>query len=684
MTWSELQAEPAFGFTVIGLIIVFGPLVAERLRLPGLLGLLVFGAVVGPNVLDLFPTFSTLRAIGDIGVLYLIFLSGLQLDLDSFAKNWRISAGFGGLTSVFPMVLGTLAALAAGIDLTASILIGSFWASFTLIAYPVIVRYGLTRNRAVSAIVGASSITDTVSLVVLAIIVGAETGDAGGVQLLVELALGFAVLVGYCLFVVPFVARWFFTGLGQERALRFVLVLVAMTSSAVVADLMGVEALIGAFFAGVGLNRIVPNASPLMSVTEFYGNAFFIPTFLVSVGLLFDPQLMVQWSTIRLALLFGLALVAGKAIAAVISGRLFRLEAAEVGLMFSVSVAQAAATLAATIVGLGAGLYGDNVVNAVMVVVSLSLVITSVGAERFAPRVHPPTGDTRALGEAILVPVEREPSAVTTNFKFAARLAESSGGVLQPLVVVTTTSAGDIDAGRQRCAETDRVLRRLGLDVESVLRVDRSVATGIHRASIESSSSMLLLPWPRPEGIRSWLLGASYQEVIGASSIPTAVAAIHDEPFERIVILARRPDLLPGRVTTLSMAAALAEQLRERDHLVGIGPLDLESIATAGVVLPEETVELAPGDADSSSWLRTVARVGDLTPGDADSSSWLRTVTRAGDLVIAPIDTAISSTLVALHEDGRSVLAVSDSRGGEPFRGGSTLAFGVGSSIGPT
>ncbi|MAT06815.1 MAG: hypothetical protein CL424_17415 [Acidimicrobiaceae bacterium] len=340
MTWTELQAEPAFGFTVVGLIIVFGPLVAARLRLPGLLGLLVFGAVVGPNVLDLFPTFATLRSIGDIGVLYLIFLSGLQLDLDSFAKHWRISAGFGALTSVFPLVLGTLAALAAGIDLTPSILIGSFWASFTLIAYPVIAKYGLTKNRAVAAIVGASSITDTVSLVILAIIIGKETGDVGGARLMFNLGGGFVVLAAYSFLVVPLVARWFFAGLGQERTLRFVLVLVGMTSSALVAEVVGIEALIGAFFAGVGLNRLVPNASPLMAVTEFFGNAFFIPAFLVSVGLLFDPQLMFEWATIRLALFFVGALIAGKTIAALITGRMFRLAPAEVGLMFSVSVAQ--------------------------------------------------------------------------------------------------------------------------------------------------------------------------------------------------------------------------------------------------------------------------------------------------------------------------------------------------------
>lgn len=663
MTWTELQAQPAFGFTVVGLIIVFGPLVAERLRLPGLLGLLVLGAVVGPNVLDLFPSFATLQSIGAIGVLYLIFLSGLQLDLDSFARHWKISAGFGALTSIFPMVLGTVAALVAGIDLVASILIGSFWASFTLIAYPVIVRYGLMKNRAVSGIVGASSITDTVSLVVLAIVVGAETGDVSGVRLAFDLTLGFAVLAAYCFLVVPAVARWFFSGLGQERTLRFVLVLVAMTSSALVAQAMGVEALIGAFFAGVGLNRMVPNASPLMAVTEFFGNAFFIPAFLVSVGLLFDPQLMFRWSTIRIAILFVAALLIGKAVAAVLTGRWFRLDPAETGLMFGVSVGQAAATLAATVVGFDAGLYGDDVVNAVMVVVSVSLIVTSVVSERFAPRVQPPAGDDRPLGEAILLPVEHESEAIANNFRFAARIAAGSGGVLQPLVVVTTTSTADIEDGRRRCTEIDSVLRRLGLDVESTLRVDRSVATGVHRASIESSSSMLLLPWPRPEGVRSWMLGSGYAEIVAASSIPTAIAAIQDEPFERIVLLARRSDLLPGRVPTLMVAASLARQLCDRDRPLALGPLPVADVRDAGVALPDEVTALEPGD---------------------DVAAWLTAMTRPTDLVIAPIDPGINSTLIALHEDGRSVVAVAHNPGSESVLGGGTLAFGVSGSIGPT
>lgn len=663
MTWTELQAEPAFGFTVVGLIIVFGPLVAQRLRLPGLLGLLVLGAVVGPNVLDLFPTFVTLRSIGDIGVLYLIFLSGLQLDLDSFARHWRISAGFGALTSVFPLVLGTLGALAVGIDPTPSILIGSFWASFTLIAYPVIARYGLTKNRAVAAIVGASSITDTVSLVILAIVIGAETGDVSGVRLVVELGIGFVILAVYSFLVIPAIARWFFAGLGQERTLRFILVLVGMTSAALVAEAAGIEALIGAFFAGVGLNRLVPNASPLMAVTEFFGNSLFIPAFLVSVGLLFDPQLMVEWTTIRLALVFVAALVVGKTIAALITGRWFALETAEVGLMFSVSVAQAAATLAATIVGLEAGLYGDDVVNAVMVVVSVSLIVTSVGSDRFAPRVEPPATDSRAIGEAIMIPIGHEPAGLATHFRFAGRLARASGGVLQPLVVLTSTAAEELTEGRAKCDQTDDVLRRLGGDVETTLRIDRSVTTGIHRASIESSSSLLYLPWPDDGGLRSWLLGGGYSEIVAASSIPTAIAGIQEEPFERIVIVARRSDLLPGRVPTLVVALQLAAKLADRDVAMIVGPVSRDEIEEAGIALPDGVRDAGPID---------------------DGSSWLTEVTRARDLVVAPIDERINASLIALFESGLSVVAVTHNQASESALSGSTLTFPIGGTLGPS
>jgi Kef-type K+ transport system membrane component KefB len=619
--------------------------------------------VVGPNVLDVLPTFRTLQGVGNIGVLYLIFLSGLQLDLDGFVKNWRMSAVFGGLTSIFPMVLGVGAALLVGIDLTPAILIGSFWASFTLIAYPILTRYGLTKNRAVTAIVGASSITDTVSLVILALVIGAETGDVGGVRLVVELVIGFVVLAGYCFVVVPLVARWFFSGIGQERTLRFMLVLVAMTSAAIVSDLVGVEPLIGAFFVGVGLNRLVPNASPLMVMTEFFGNAFFIPAFLVSVGFLFDPVVMFTWATMKLAIGFTVALLVGKLVAALLTGRIFRLEPAEVGLLGSVSVAQAAATLAATIVGLEAGLYGDDVVNAVMVVVSVSLIVTSIGTERFAARVVPPIDLKRPLGEAILLPVQRDPSELGPILRLADRLAEARAGVIHPLVVVPSSDLAQLAEARATLAATDRMLRAMGRDPESSVRLDRSIASGVRRAAIEAQSSMMLLDWSEPGGLRSWLLGGGEREIVDAASLPSIVAALQPGEYGRVLLVARRTDLLPARLPSLHRAVELAREVSDREHPLVVGPLAPERVAAVEVGLP--------------------AQVQHVDHASGSLAQWATANSEPGDLVIVPFTGGVDSWLEALHRDGRSVLAVTENPGSESRLTGSTMAFPVGGVITP-
>jgi Kef-type K+ transport system membrane component KefB len=641
MDWAAVQLSPAFGFTVVGLVIVFGPLVAERLRLPGLLGLLAFGAIIGPNMLDVLPRFAGLQAVGSIGVLYLIFLAGLQLDLETFVRYRVISGGFGLLTAVIPMALGTGVAMLLDIELVPALLIGSFWASFTLIAYPTVAKYGLTKTKPVAAIVGASAITDGISLIVLALIVGAETGDASGARLVLDLSLGFGVLAVYCFVVFPAITRWFFTGLGQERTLRYILVFIGLTSSAVVADLVGVEPLIGAFFIGVGLNRLVPNASPLMAVTDFFGNAFFIPTFLVSVGLIFDPEVMFQWPTIRLALGFVAALVIGKGTAAWLTGRLFDLDQAEVGLLFSMSVAQAAATLAATVIGYNVGLYGEDVVNAVMVVVAVSLILTSVGTNRFAPAIPPPVGVRRRAGETVLVPVLEDLDRLQDVLRLGGDLAAPAGGFVQPLVPVTSAQGVDIDGGREKRSEVDRLLRQLGGDAETMLRVNRSVSNGLSQAAIEIDASLLLLGWPGPDDLRARMVGATYSEIVAATSVPVAIAALHPRPASgRVVLCSGAGQLVPGDLPTMTLALELASTLsRRQEEPLIVGPLSPPALEAAGLH-PPPSVE--------------------HRDGPADLEEWAATNTRPGDLLVVPIrGTSIGSPVIRVYGSGRSVLAVS-------------------------
>ncbi len=605
-----IREDVTYGYLVIGLIVIFAPLIAERLRLPGLLGLLIAGALIGPNMFGVLNDFTGVENFGSIGILYLIYLAGLQLDIQTFRRYWEISGAFGLITSIIPFALGTLFMLRLDFDVRAAILIGSFWASFTLIAYPVLKQFELTRTRSGAALLGASAITDTVSLLVLALVAGSVTGDQSGLVLLLDIALGLAILGVWCLIILPVIARWFFSTLGRGRILRFMLIFVGLMSAAVVAQIVDVEPLLGAFFAGLGLNRLVPNESALMERTEFVGNALFIPVFMVSVGLLFDPAVMFTASTIELAFWLSAALVIGKLTAAWISGMLFDLSRAEIGVLFSVSVAQAAATLAATIIGLELGLYGDDVVNAVMIVIAVSLFITSLGTPIFAAQVERPAEDERRIGEVVLVPTRTAGTGLAGRLRLAGRIADASGGVIIPTVISVPLQDHDISEARSHLAEIDDTLFSLGLEGDSRIRVDVSVAQGISRAALENNASLVLLDWPDPRPIVEYFAERTSDEVARLVSCPIAFASLVDEPIERVVLAVAGHDLQPSRTDDLRAAAAIATAFASNRQLI-VGPVTPETLEEAGIVLPE-SVHFQAGPPDPEQWARENATPGDL------------------------------------------------------------------------
>jgi Kef-type K+ transport system membrane component KefB/nucleotide-binding universal stress UspA family protein len=608
MITEAIRTGPAFSFLVLGIIIIFGPLIAERLRLPGLLGLLIGGALIGPHMLGILDDFRAIENIGQIGILYLIFLAGLQMDLETFRRFWRISGGFGMITSVIPFVLGTFLTLQLGYDTKAAILIGSFWASFTLIAYPVLKQFDLTKNRAGAATLGASAITDTVSLLVLALIAGSEMGDQTSTRLILSIALGLVILGAWCLVILPWITRWFFSTLGRGRILRFMIILVGLMSAAMVAEIVGIEPLLGAFFAGFGLNRLVPNESALMEHVDFFGNALFIPTFLVSVGLLFDPAVMFTPATMQLAVWLSLALVIGKLVAAWLTGWLFRLSRAEAGLLFSVSVAQAAATLAATIVGLELGLYGDEVVNAVMVVIAASLFITSLGTPRYAARIEQPSQEARRLGEVVLVPTGEVTERLASRLRFAGQIAEANGGVLIPVVV--TEPQEDMSESRGKLVAIDDTLHSLGLEGDSKVRVDRNLAEGISQAALENNASLVLLQWPGPRSFTQMLVESLADEIIRSVDCPLAIVAASESQIERVILAISERDLWPSRIDDLNTAVSIATAAAPGKPLI-VGPINSERLIETGIVLPERAEYIA-GSASPAKWAEQTSNQGDL------------------------------------------------------------------------
>ena len=277
-------ADPVLKFLLILLIILAAPLLLNKLRIPHLLGLIIAGAIIGPNGFNLVLRDSSIILSGTAGLLYIMFLAGLEIDMGDFKKNSGKSLVFGMYTFLIPMILGTVVGLwVLDFSMETSVLLASMFASHTLIAYPIISKLGISKNNAVSITVGGTMITDTLALLVLTIIVGMATGNADN-AFWIRLGVSIVIFALIVLLVFPFIGRWFFKRV-HDNISQYIFVLSMVFFGAFLAQLAGMEAIIGSFLAGLALNRLIPQSSPLMNRVEFVGNAILIPFFLLSVGI---------------------------------------------------------------------------------------------------------------------------------------------------------------------------------------------------------------------------------------------------------------------------------------------------------------------------------------------------------------------------------------------------------------
>lgn len=381
----EFPPESAeWTFFVAAVVLLAGPVVAERFRLPGLVGIVLGGTLVGPFVLDWIEREGVVESLGELGLLFLMFLAGMELDLDEFERDRKPALRFGALTFTLPFVLGLLLVLPFGYGLATAALYGSLWASHTLISYPIVQEHRLTQHRAVSMAAGGTVITDTLALSVLAIVVGSVESDEGSAEIVVRLMIGIAILAVYCAVVLPRIGRWSLAHLGSGPVPTFLFLLAALTSAALVADRMGLEGIVGAFFAGLALNRIVKSHAEAKESFEFVGAVLLVPFFLLATGMLLDPE---QFTELRVLAIGGASLaivLVGKAAASYVAGRLAGFDLSEIRLVFGLTVAQAAATLAAVTIGTEAGIFDEELLSATLVVVLVSVIVSSIVTRKAA------------------------------------------------------------------------------------------------------------------------------------------------------------------------------------------------------------------------------------------------------------------------------------------------------------
>ncbi|HAX79460.1 MAG TPA: sodium:proton antiporter, partial [Cyanobacteria bacterium UBA11372] len=452
----EVLHEPLVPFAILLAVILIVPPLFEKLRLPGLVGLLAAGVILGPNALNLLQNkLPTMRLLSDIGLVYLMFVAGLEVDMEQFRRTKHRSAGFGFLTFIVPLIFGTIVGRVFNFGWNASILIGSLFASHTLLAYPIVSRLGVVGNEAVIVTIGATIFTDIGALLVLAVCIGIHAGNFTLFKLFTLLGM-LLVYSAVILFGFDWAGREFFRRSGDNEGNQFLFVLMAVFLAALGAQLIGVEKIVGAFLAGLAVNDAVGEGQVKEKVV-FVGSVLFIPIFFVDMGLLIDiPAFVKSISSIWLTLAVVVGLIGSKFLAALFAKFLYRYNWQEMLTMWSLSLPQVAATLAATLVGYRAGLLTEGLLNSVLVLMLVTATLGPLITSKVAPGLSVPTanlepdststdgGDEQKSSLFTVVVPVYNPRTQRYLIEMAALLARHEGGRILPLSV--TTAQAHMDA----------------------------------------------------------------------------------------------------------------------------------------------------------------------------------------------------------------------------------------------
>jgi len=390
--------NPVIIFSLVLFIILFAPILFNKLRIPHIIGLILAGIIVGPYGFNLLMRDSSIVLFGTVGLIFIMFSAGLEIDMEEFKKNRVKSLVFGLYTFLIPMTLGTLAAYyVLGYNFPSSLLLSSMFSSHTLLAYPIASKFGITRLRAVTLSIGGTIITDILSLLVLAAVVGSYRGEIS-TAFWVRLGISSIIFAAVIFLTFPFLTRWFFKRF-DDGVSQFIYVLFMVFLGSFLAEAAGLEAIIGAFLAGLALNRFIPHSSPLMNRIDFVGNAIFIPFFLIGVGMLVDFSVLFKgWGALKVAGVMIVMAVITKYLAAWATQKTFKLSADERQLIFGLTTARVGATLAVVLVGynviLGetaAGapirLLNEDVLNGTILMILVTCTISSFVTEKASRKI---------------------------------------------------------------------------------------------------------------------------------------------------------------------------------------------------------------------------------------------------------------------------------------------------------
>ncbi len=528
------------------LIILFAPLFLKRFRIPGIIGLIIAGVIIGPNTLHIIEKSTSFELFSKTGLLYIMFLAGLEIDMQEYKQNRAKSLVFGAFTFFIPITIGYLVCIYIfHFTLWPALLLASMFSTHTLLSYPIVSNMGIVKNRAVQISFGGTIITDSAVLILLGVItnvVGGEINSMFWIRLVLSLSvLGFAVL-----YVLPKVSRWFFRNIEGQGSSQYIYVLAMVFISGFFSELAGVEPIIGAFLAGLALNRVIPHSSVLMNRIIFIGNTLFIPFFLISAGMLVDFSVFFKGTNALIfAGILSLTALVTKWLAAQATGSIYKYTKYEKRVMFGLSASHAAATLAVIKVGFDIGLFDQNIINGTIILILITCMVSSFVTERAARNIAMTDKETSKKiidrTERILIPVSN-PDNIARLIDLALMIKDpASSEPIYPLSIVEENADADekinivkkvIDGVVEQISSGDK-------KVQVLKKVDLSIVDGVARTAKAYSISDILISW-KAQQINSNLIFGNIADNLLVKTKQSVIISKIIQPlntYNRIIVL---------------------------------------------------------------------------------------------------------------------------------------------------
>ncbi len=521
-------ADPTWIFFLVLGLILFVPMVLERLHIPSIVGLIGAGILVGPYGFDILAYDDSFSIFGKVGIYYIMFLASLEMNMEEVKRIKGHALVFGLLSFIFPFTLGFFANQSMGYAMPAVVLMAAMYSSHTLLSYPIVLRFGIGQRQSVSIATGGTIVADTLTLIVLAVIGGIfKEGTTGWYW--VFLAVKILAIGAVIIYTFPRLGRWFFRRVNDSVA-QYVFVLVLVFAGAGLMQLVGMEGILGAFLVGLVLNKLIPPASPIMSHIEFVGNSIFIPYFLIGVGMIINIGALAHGHAVLiLALVMVGVCIAGKYLAAFATQKIYGMKAVDRLLMFGLTNSRAAATLAVVLVGheiilpTGGRLLDETVLNATMLLILVTCIVSPFVTERVARRIamEAPTtssAHTKSASDRILIAVSnpdtRDPLAHLALYLRSPKTEQP----LMAVNIILEDKAHLRERGAKQLEAVERLAATVHVPVQTFNRWSVNIVSGISHTVLENDVSDLLLGLHHQKRLGENFLGSVTEDLIDAVS----------------------------------------------------------------------------------------------------------------------------------------------------------------------